>query len=303
MSAASAGRRHSEDGDWLPTRAQQISAHFAVPQRLDAIVDVVHTLAAVRAFADSIDVLHTFCRCVPVLADYDRPLVATMVDSPLAAGTLLAARVPWVATCRQQGETARTQGVNVRDVIHCGIDVRRFSLGEGGSGKVLFLGLATPPRGLHIAIEAARWAGRRLVIAGPANTQTEFWKNVVQRAIDAGLAEYAGTVSEDERDRLYREADCLLAPRLYDPYQSRSALEAMASGCPVVAFARGVYPEIIADGVTGFAVKNAEGMAQALAGIGALDRAACRERVAEHFSLEAMVDRHEALYEQLVAEA
>lgn len=73
-------------------------------------------------------------------------------------------------------------------------------------------------------------------------------------------------------------------------------IEAMACGCPVVAFGRGSIPEIVQHGVSGFVVNDAEEMADAVLDIGQLDRAACRAYAVARFSAERMADGYEAIY-------
>ena len=53
-------------------------------------------------------------------------------------------------------------------------------------------------------------------------------------------------------------------------------IEAMACGCPVVAFRHGSVPEIVEDGVTGFVVDGIDEAVAACARLDRLDRAAVR---------------------------
>lgn len=87
------------------------------------------------------------------------------------------------------------------------------------------------------------------------------------------------------------------------------ALEAMASGLPVVATAVGGLPELVTDGVTGRLVPPGDPhrLAEALGAVLAdaptrtAMGAAARARVLEAFSQEAMVRAHEAVFARLAA--
>lgn len=87
-------------------------------------------------------------------------------------------------------------------------------------------------------------------------------------------------------------------------------LEAMAAGRPVVATRVGGVPEAVVDGVTGFLVppRDPAALAEAIAcllrdhDLRRVMAQAARERVAQYFSVERMVEQTQNLYEQLLVE-
>ena len=74
-------------------------------------------------------------------------------------------------------------------------------------------------------------------------------------------------------------------------------IEAMACGTPVVTTNWGAAPEIVDDGVTGFRRDAEDDLVEVVAGVGSLDPAACRRRVEDLFSGEAMVRGYEAIFD------
>ena len=82
---------------------------------------------------------------------------------------------------------------------------------------------------------------------------------------------------------MLRDARALLAPIEWNEPFGLTLIEAMLSGCPVVAFRRGSVPELIEHGVTGLIADSFEDLVGFIRPGGAverLDRQAIRARAA-----------------------
>src|SRR5262249_59191326 len=66
-------------------------------------------------------------------------------------------------------------------------------------------------------------------------------------------------------------------------------VEAMACGTPVVACPAGAAVELVDEGVTGYLRVSIEDLTHAVGMVDSCSPAACRERVQQHFSADAMV--------------
>jgi mannosyltransferase len=145
------------------------------------------------------------------------------------------------------------------EVVPHGVDVIRFAppadrseawraLGLGGSHGLGAVGRIRPAKGQQDL--AAAWAALgprfppwRAVLAGLVTRQ---WRRFAE-----GLAGLAQLGEVEDAPALYRGLTILVQPSRQESF-SLVLLEAMASGCCVVAAALPHYPELVEHGVTGF---------------------------------------------------
>ncbi len=158
------------------------------------------------------------------------------------------------------------------EVVPHGVDVERFSppadrveawraLGMGGERGLGAVGRVRPSKGQQDL--AAAWA-----VLGP---RFPLWRAVLAglvtrrwRAFAGGLTGLEPLGELDDTPGLYRGLTVLVQPSRQESF-SLVLLEAMASGCCVVAAALPHYPELVEQGVTGYLYPA--GDAAALAGL------------------------------------
>ncbi len=112
-------------------------------------------------------------------------------------------------------------------------------------------------KGVHRLVEAApqifaECPTARLIIAGKG-PEAEHLK---QQAAELGLSDrinFAGFISDEERNCFYKTAACAVFPSLYEPF-GIVALEAMALRCPVVVSDVGGLSEIVNHGENGVTI-------------------------------------------------
>lgn len=156
-----------------------------------------------------------------------------------------------------------------------------------------------------LALQPSLKSSLRLVLVGEGPLRAEA-QTLLERAGVADLAWLPG--ERHDVPEILRGLDCFVLPSLAEGI-SNTILEAMASGLPVIATDVGGNGELIAAGQSGELVPtaNPEAMARRL-----IDSAQNRERaracgrvgralVEQRFSLEGMVARYQALYDDLLA--
>jgi glycosyltransferase involved in cell wall biosynthesis len=111
---------------------------------------------------------------------------------------------------------------------------------------------------------------------------------------------FIGPIGCRQKRRWLGRARCLILPSLVPETSSLVAMEALACGTPVVAFATGALPSIVEHGKTGFLVRDLPEMAAAIRDVGQIDPQACRRAAQARFSLERMRTGYLECYEMLV---
>jgi glycosyltransferase involved in cell wall biosynthesis len=186
-------------------------------------------------------------------------------------------------------------GVPLR-ALDCRCRKRRFALS---------LGRICPEKNVHVALDAGR-RGRIAVLLGgrvfPYEAHERYFREQVAPLLDRDRR-FIGPVSFQRKRRLLSAASCLLLPTIAPETSSLVAMEALACGTPVVAFPSGALPEIVEHGVTGFLVRNAAEMADAIEACDGIDPERCRAVARERFTVDRMISRYFDVYQQLTSSA
>lgn len=184
--------------------------------------------------------------------------------------------------------------------IHHGIDMEKFPLGTGPRDYLLFFGRIHPDKGTARAIEVARRAELPLVIAGIVQDQ-RYFDEAVKPHIDGERVRFLGSIGPERRSEVLGGARALLHLIEFDEPFGFSVIEAMASGTPVIAHARGSMPELIAHGENGYLVSSVEDAIGAVAQAAGVNPTRVRASVERRFDVNRMVDAYLAVYHQVLA--
>ncbi len=186
-------------------------------------------------------------------------------------------------------------------VAYNGIDVQSFPFQEKKEDFLLFLARISQDKAPHLAIEAARRAGKRLVIAGKVDqVDHDYFASMVAPHIDGERVAFAGEANAATKRDLYRRASCVLMPIVWDEPFGLVLVEAQACGTPVIAFSRGAAREIIRDRETGFVVDTVDEMVEAVRHVGEISPVECRQHVERRFDGPLMTDRYLQIYDAIL---
>jgi glycosyltransferase involved in cell wall biosynthesis len=258
------------------------------------------------------------------------PLIAATRLSVEKACLETAERI--VATSPQEKEHMRSHvsSLGAIDIIPCGTDIQRFGaisrqearqqLGVAPDTKlILYVGRFDPRKGIETLVRAMAQSSLRgkaalkLILAGGSRPgqsdgiERERIESLVQELGITEITEFPGRLGDESLPVYYAAADISVVPSHYEPF-GLVAIEAMASGTPVIASDVGGLQFTVLPEVTGLLVppKDDKGFAVAIDRIlnnpdwqQQLGQAA-RKRVETKFSWDGVAGQLSDLYIKLL---
>lgn len=212
----------------------------------------------------------------------------------------------------------------VLEVIPNGVDLNDYTYRVKKDDYFLSVGRISEDKGQGTSVKLCTELGVRLKIAGTIggeitttkqamselsnptalslenNPYFDYFRKNVAPYLKKDKIEYLGTVFGTEKKMLFAKAKAFLAPIAWEEPFGISLIDALASGTPVVAYARGAFPEIVEHGRNGFLANTEKEFREYMQRVDEIDPRECRKSVAEKFSADAMTDRYIALYERII---
>jgi glycosyltransferase involved in cell wall biosynthesis len=273
------------------------------------LTDLNHVSWAMQQIAEAgeFDIIHAHSavalacgRLIPSI-----PLVYTLHherDEQLSAFYRDCRLVHYIAISHDQRQ--REIPLDHVDVIYHGLQPSNYHWSARADGDyVCFVGRFSRVKGPHIAIDAAGRAGVPIRVAGEVHPPDASWASAeLRHRLLERHVRYMGSIGLDEKRTLLRDARALLVPIEWNEPFGLIIIEAMLSGCPVVAFQRGSVAELVEEDITGFIARDVEHMVSLIRPGGPVDnfnRQRCRERAVERFSRDRMVADHVSLYDRI----
>jgi glycosyltransferase involved in cell wall biosynthesis len=172
---------------------------------------------------------------------YARPFVNSLIEWDRRA-----AQRPtrFVANSRNVAERIKNFYGRDSDVLHCPVDLDRFTIGSGAGDYFIVASRLLPYKRIDLAIKAAAIAKVPLLVTGTGPAESS-----LRRLADGTTTTMLGFVSDARLNELVGNARAAVVPGEED--FGLVPLEAAATGRPTIAYRRGGALETIIDGETG----------------------------------------------------
>jgi glycosyltransferase involved in cell wall biosynthesis len=129
------------------------------------------------------------------------------------------------------------------EVMHPPVDVDRFRVKTGKGEHYLVVSALVPYKKVELAVKVCTARNWPLKVVGKGSEEARL------RKMAGPTVSFAGWVSDEEMPAFYDKAKALLFPGKED--FGIVPVEALASGCPVIAFGEGGVKDTLTDGETG----------------------------------------------------
>ena len=275
------------------------------PEIRDWVATYALLIEHVRRRAHEFDVLHFHIDYWPnsVFTRQPTPFLTTLhgrLDlTEFAAVYRFFPAVPLVSISDSQRRPL--PDLNWAATVHHGIPADLLRPLPAEPSYFAFLGRISPEKGIERAIRIATAAGVKLKVAAKVDqADRAYYEAEVAPLLANAEVEFIGEINDAQKPAFLSGARALLFPIDWPEPFGLVMIEAMACGCPVIAFRRGSVPEVMDDGVTGFVVENVAEAVAATRRLPTLDRAAIRRVFDRRWTARRMAEDYVAVYDRLI---
>lgn len=194
------------------------------------------------------------------------------------------------------------KGLNWIGVQHHGLPKDLFDFSENTDGYLLYLGKLAEEKGFDDILRLAYMSKKKFKVAAKKDDKP-FSKQSIKIMKQLTGIEYFEEVGGDLKKSLLAKADGLILPIRWNEPFGLVAIEALASGTPVIARKKGALPEIINEAQNGFFFTTLHEALERIDRLPEIKRENCRKSFEENFTVEKMTDGYIRFYLKILEQS
>ena len=178
-------------------------------------------------------------------------------------------------------------------VIYNAITPEEFDYTEEKEDYFLYFGRVIEIKGLHIAIQATKATGKKLVIAGPGDLGSLGYSEIPDHVTMVGLC------NAEQRRLLMSKAKAIIGPTYYVEPFGNMVVEGYMSGTPAITSDWGGFTETVENGVTGFRCRTFKDFVDAINNIDQIKSSACKDWAMRNCSDEVVHNQYDKYFRNI----
>ena len=155
-----------------------------------------------------------------------------------------------------------------------------FNYNEDKEDYILFFGRVIENKGIHIAIQATKEAGKKLVVAGPGDLKSLGYSVVPSHVECVGLCDV------EQRKTLMSKASAIIGPTYYVEPFGNMIVEGYLSGTPAITTDWGGFTETVIQNYTGYRCREFKEFVGAIDNIKNIHPINCYNFAIENYSVK-----------------
>lgn len=192
--------------------------------------------------------------------------------------------------------------LNAEAFAYPGIPLRQIEPSFKKGSGLITIGRITDQKGIHVAIEIAKRANKKLTIVGRIGNSKErqaYFDQYVGPHI-GDLVTFINEIHNQDLLKLVAGSEALLFPITRPETFGRVVAEALSCGTPVIGSETDPLPELLADSRVCALSNDVSALAEAAQNTDRFDRESCREYAEKFFDIEVAAENHIEIYEKII---